>query len=337
MRRPSAWMCTALTITFAALGQATVWASSEPQPTTYTVHQGDTLYRIATANHVPLSAVVLANPQLSNPNQIAPGETLTLPTPYIVQPGDTVYLIATSHHLTVSAILQANPGIQPLDLLVGETIYLPIPASNSAPTPPPATANPTSSTGPSASGSGPSSTTGTGQSATSAGASSTSSAGQPATSAGASSTSSAGQSATPVSQAQLRQAILTYAKSFLGTPYTWGGDTPQTGFDCSGFVEYVFAHFGIQLPRESHDQATVGTPVSMANLQPGDLLFFSDTDSNAALYANHVTHVGIYMGNGAMIESSSAHNGEGVVIVQNVFQNPYYVAHYYGARDVIGG
>ncbi|MCL6487956.1 C40 family peptidase [Alicyclobacillus mali (ex Roth et al. 2021)] len=299
MRLRSARMFATLTLTFAALGPATALAAAVHQPATYTIRQGDTLYRIAEARHLPLTALELANPQLSNPNQIAAGQTVTLPTTYTVQPGDTIYLIAQAHNLTVSAILQANPGINPLDLMVGQTLFLPIPAANTAAVPPTSTGTASSS--------------------------GTSASSDPSTS-----------SQTPANLAQLRQEILTYAKSFLGTPYCWGGDSPKTGFDCSGFVEYVFGHFGIQLPRESHDQATVGTPVSQSSLQPGDLLFFSDTDSYASLYANHVTHVGIYMGNGSMIESSSAHNGEGVVIVQNVFQNPYYVAHYAGARDVIG-
>ncbi|WP_041695313.1 C40 family peptidase [Alicyclobacillus acidocaldarius] len=298
MRRPRAWMFTTLTLSFAALGYATVFAATENQPATYTVRQGDTLYRIAEAHHLSLTALELANPQLSNPNEIAAGQKVALPTTYTVQPGDTVYLIAKAHHLTPSAILKANPGIQPLDLLVGQTLYLPISAASST-APPPASGTVTAG-GTSASAGHPASTQ------------------------------------TQGNRAQLRQEILTYAKSFLGTPYCWGGDSPKTGFDCSGFVEYVFGHFGIQLPRESHDQAAVGTAVSPSNLLPGDLLFFTDTDSYASLYPNHVTHVGIYMGNGAMIESSSAHNGEGVVIVQNVFQNPYYAAHYYGARDVIG-
>jgi len=130
-------------------------------------------------------------------------------------------------------------------------------------------------------------------------------------------------------------AIINLAKSFIGTPYVWGGSTPQTGFDCSGFVQYVFNRDGISLPRVSHNQASVGFAVSQGALQPGDLLFFSDTDSYASLYANHVTHVGIYIGNGAMIESSSSNNNVGVIIVQHVFSNPYYNAHYYGARRVI--
>lgn len=131
-----------------------------------------------------------------------------------------------------------------------------------------------------------------------------------------------------------RNAIVNTAESLLGIPYSWGGDTPSMGFDCSGFVEYVFSKNGISLPRESHDQATVGTPVAQNALLPGDLLFFVDTDSLASDYANHVTHVGIYIGGGAMIESTSANN-RGVVIVRNVFSNPYYTSHYYGARNVI--
>ena len=131
-----------------------------------------------------------------------------------------------------------------------------------------------------------------------------------------------------------RQSIVNFAKSLIGTPYAWGGMSPSTGFDCSGFTEYVFGHFGIALMRESHDQATQGTAVSRNALLPGDLLFFKDTDSSASLYANHVTHVGIYLGNGDMIESSSTNN-KGVIIVANVFSNPYYLAHYYGARNVI--
>ena len=131
-----------------------------------------------------------------------------------------------------------------------------------------------------------------------------------------------------------RTSVINFAESLIGIPYSWGGDTLSTGFDCSGFVEYVYAHFGITLMRESHDQATEGTAVAQNALQPGDLLFFQNTDSSASLYANHVTHVGIYIGNGNMIESSSVNN-KGVLIVVNVFSNPYYLAHYYGARNVL--
>jgi len=87
-------------------------------------------------------------------------------------------------------------------------------------------------------------------------------------------------------------AILAYASNFLGIAYVWGGTSPS-GFDCSGFTQYVFAHFGVNLPRVSEDQQNVGTLVSRANLQPGDLVFFGTP----------AHHVGIYVGNGNMINA----------------------------------
>jgi len=87
-------------------------------------------------------------------------------------------------------------------------------------------------------------------------------------------------------------AVIAYASNFLGIPYVWGGTSPS-GFDCSGFTQYVFAHFGVNLPRVSEDQQNVGTFVSRANLQPGDLVFFGTP----------AHHVGIYVGNGNMINA----------------------------------
>lgn len=80
------------------------------------------------------------------------------------------------------------------------------------------------------------------------------------------------------------QAIVDYARTFLGVPYVWGGTTPA-GFDCSGFTQYVYARFGVSLPRTSSAQATVGTRVSAADARPGDLVTWPG-------------HVGVYTGNG---------------------------------------
>jgi cell wall-associated NlpC family hydrolase len=96
-------------------------------------------------------------------------------------------------------------------------------------------------------------------------------------------------------------AIIAYASNFLGIPYVWGGTSPS-GFDCSGFTQYVFAHFGINLPRVSQDQQNVGTYESRANLQPGDLVFFGSP----------AHHVGIYVGNGDYI--NSPHTGADLCI-----------------------
>ncbi|GCD12120.1 C40 family peptidase [Clostridium tagluense] len=91
-------------------------------------------------------------------------------------------------------------------------------------------------------------------------------------------------------------SLLAYASNFLGVNYVWGGTSPS-GFDCSGFTQYVFAHFGVDIPRVSEDQQNVGTLISRDNLQPGDLVFFGTP----------AHHVGIYVGNGDMI--NAPHSG----------------------------
>jgi len=93
--------------------------------------------------------------------------------------------------------------------------------------------------------------------------------------------------------------VVAMADKFLGTPYVWGGSAPG-GFDCSGLVQYVYGQLGVHLPRTSEEQATVGTAVSgMAAAQPGDLLFFAGSDGTASAPG----HVGIYIGNGQMIDA----------------------------------
>lgn len=88
-------------------------------------------------------------------------------------------------------------------------------------------------------------------------------------------------------------SVIQYASQFIGTPYVYGGTSPS-GFDCSGFVQYVYAHMGISLGRTTYDQVKEGSPVTGA-LQPGDLVFFGSPS------APH--HVGIYVGNGQMIDA----------------------------------
>jgi peptidoglycan DL-endopeptidase LytE len=112
--------------------------------------------------------------------------------------------------------------------------------------------------------------------------------------------------------------MIAYAEKFIGVPYVWGGTSPD-GFDCSGFVQYVFNHFGVQLPRTASDMYATGTPVS--SLQPGDLVFFST-------YASGASHVGIYIGNNEFISATSSHG----VSICNLNDPYYWGPRYIGAR-----
>jgi cell wall-associated NlpC family hydrolase len=94
--------------------------------------------------------------------------------------------------------------------------------------------------------------------------------------------------------------VLETADQYIGVPYTWGGNTPKTGFDCSGFTRYVFARHGIQLPRTSREQARAGQGVALdfAALLPADILLFAEPDEA-------ISHVAIYVGDGRIIHASS--------------------------------
>ena len=101
------------------------------------------------------------------------------------------------------------------------------------------------------------------------------------------------------------------ATKYLGVPYKWGGTDPATGLDCSGFTQRVYADLGIDIPRTSSQQATAGRPVaSLAEAQPGDLVFFDNSSSRAG-----IDHVGLYIGGGKMI--AAPQEGD-VVKVQDV-------------------
>ncbi|WP_078556744.1 NlpC/P60 family protein [Bacillus alkalicellulosilyticus] len=129
--------------------------------------------------------------------------------------------------------------------------------------------------------------------------------------------------------AQLRTNVINTAQQFIGAGYKFGATLQEAPrlFDCSSYTQYVFRLNGITLPRTSREQASMG--VAVTNLQPGDLLFFTDSQ----LYSDgRVGHLGIYMGNGAMIHASSS---RGVHIVPSVMTNNYWRRNYLFAKRII--
>ncbi len=116
--------------------------------------------------------------------------------------------------------------------------------------------------------------------------------------------------------------ILSFAARFLGTPYVWGGTTSSPGFDCSGYVQYVYRNFGVSLSRTSESQFQNGVSVSRADLKPGDLVFFHT-------YSGGASHVGIYVGNNTMINSSSGG------VSYDDMTDGYWGSRYLGARRVV--
>lgn len=110
----------------------------------------------------------------------------------------------------------------------------------------------------------------------------------------------------PQNSAGSTGGLVGFARKFLGVPYVWGGTSPN-GFDCSGFVQYVYKHMGVNLPRISADQARAGKRVGFADLRPGDLVAVDNSSRN-----NGADHIGIYIGNGMVI--NAPHPGASVQI-----------------------
>lgn len=121
---------------------------------------------------------------------------------------------------------------------------------------------------------------------------------------------------------EIGRQIVEFALQYQGYPYTWGGTSPSTGFDCSGFTTYVYGHFGITLNRVACDQARNGVAVDISALQPGDLLCFYSS-------ADYIGHVGIYIGNNRFIHSSTYTTG---VIISEL--GGYYNTRGFIARRV---
>jgi len=121
------------------------------------------------------------------------------------------------------------------------------------------------------------------------------------------------------------ESVPLYAISLVGNPYRLGGISPETGLDCSGFVGHVFRQTtGVMLPRDSLAISESTHPLTPAELEPGDLVFFNTLD-------RAFSHVGIYLGDARFVHASSSRTG--VVIISSL-NDPYWHTRYDGARRV---
>ena len=133
----------------------------------------------------------------------------------------------------------------------------------------------------------------------------------------------AAESNTPVPPSEIGSSIAEFAKQYLGVRYVWGGAS-ASGFDCSGFTMYVYKQFGYSLPHTASGQwaSGIGSKISsVADLQPGDLVFFNDPSRNAG---KACSHAGIYVGNGQFIHASSAKNGVIYSDITSGYYNRYF-------------
>lgn len=130
-----------------------------------------------------------------------------------------------------------------------------------------------------------------------------------------------GSNAPPLSAAQAGN-VVSFAMQFVGTRYVWGGASPN-GFDCSGYIKYIYGQFGLNMPHSAAGQYSqrYGTFIDKANLQPGDIVFFANT------YKRGISHVGIYVGGGRVVQALA----QGVPLSAVSMNSGYWQSKYYGA------
>lgn len=124
--------------------------------------------------------------------------------------------------------------------------------------------------------------------------------------------------------ARTAATVLEVARKQVGAPYAWGGTSPATGFDCSGFIYYLASQVGLDVPRDSYALFSYGMPVKREELRAGDLVFFTT-------YAEGPSHVGVYDGQGSFIHSQSEDTGVKVTSLSADWWAPRYL----GARRIL--
>ena len=124
---------------------------------------------------------------------------------------------------------------------------------------------------------------------------------------------------------RIRNEIVRTAQRYIGVPYRWGGESPRTGFDCSGLTMVVYRLNGLDLPRTSARQWQAGTPIRRSQLAKGDLVFFATSGGR------RVSHVGIYAGNDNFLHAP----GKGRNIRISSLSSKYYKSRFLGARSYL--
>lgn len=118
--------------------------------------------------------------------------------------------------------------------------------------------------------------------------------------------------------------VVETARSVIGAPYRWGGDSPNEGFDCSGLVYWTFARHGVRMPRPSWEQINTGTPVGRNDLRAGDLVFFKIVRGSSY-------HVGIYTGRGTFVHSPKS----GARVRESELASDYWRKRFVAARRIV--
>ena len=278
--------------------QVTTQSSSEvkddnAQKVQYTAKAGDSLYSIAQSFGVSIDSL------RSNNNlgaTLLPGQTLTIvnPTKTPSQEESSSNSVATNNTATTSSAAQsssqqsvANNSVAQTSSSQQQTVTTPAVSSSSA-----------------ASSSSVAQTNNTQQATTTNTA---------ATNNNATTVNTSNVTTTTNTGSASASAIISYAQSFIGVPYVWGGSTPS-GFDCSGLVQYVYAHYGVNLPRVTTAQENAGTVIPVSAAQPGDLYFWGAKGSSY--------HVAIATGGGSFIHAPEP--GESVKVGSTQYFQPSF-------------
>lgn len=226
---------------------------------------------------------------------------------YMVKSGDTLYSLAKAHSTTVAGVMALN-HLRNNDLQVGQRLRFPAPraaASIPARAPREEDASPATSTAeiPPAEAQLPKDFS------------------TPYMTAGTVPEDGDGESQTESTEQPLRYRLASAGLDFLGVRYRWNGNSPRTGFDCSGMVKSLFEKFDIILPRSSREQYKIGAKIDKDKLEVGDLVFFSSR-------GNTPTHVGVYLGDNLFLHAARKARK---VLISNL-SGAWYTKRFLGAR-----